>query len=568
MPAKLPDSLKSLVIQQWLQGRPRNDIAAQNGLSTGAVTNIVNEWRQSLGDKAADELRGFATTLKNIGITASECALGFRVATTMSRIGVNEDSIETFALDVYNRCKNTGLSPENISSFIQDLIEFSATNVLPISKISDYLKKKRDEKQSLEQEIKGLDTQISTLKQEKKDCEYARDEALRERNMTISELKWYSSLTAELRKHSIPVDDISEFARLVNNIRQHSGYNVDKVINEFWNLEMLRTSHIALKNDIDSQQKYLDKLKEERSALEVYVNMHHQQISTYNSLKAVGFGLRELTFLYDTVNEIAAENEIPVTKAVTKFLSDVEEQYDKNLGFEVKIQKKRDELNNLRNERAKQRAEMLLNPLIAPTLLKLIQRGLGHQDIIDVVDIIEKYGSTAGASSSGGSAAGSSIDRRLLISDLDKYMGLKSAIENLTEQANTLRRDADSLKNQKQDLERNNQRTFSSCIQLSHTLDFLQGVVFSLRNEITSLGAIYTYMMSLLKLQFHDIGKEQSTHRFNEFAALSRSSNGEDVPIDEIKQDVKKAIENLMNKIDPDDVELSTYLHIAHGALI
>ena len=568
MPAKLPDSLKSLVIQQWLQGRSRNDIAAQNGLSTGAVTNIVNEWRQSLGDKAADELRGFATTLKNIGITASECALGFRVATTMSRIGVNEDSIETFALDVYNRCKNTGLSPENISSFIQDLIEFSATNVLPISKISDYLKQKRDEKQSLEQEIKGLDTQISTLKQEKKDCEYARDEALRERNMTISELKWYSSLTEELRKHSIPVDDISEFARLVNNIRQHSGYNVDKVINEFWNLEMLRTSHIALKNDIDSQQKYVDKLKEERSALEVYVNMHHQQISTYNSLKAVGFGLRELTFLYDTVNEIAAENEIPVTKAVTKFLSDVEEQYDKNLGFEVKIQKKRDELNNLRNERAKQRAEMLLNPLIAPTLLKLIQRGLGHQDIIDVADIIEKYGSTAGASSGGGSAAGSSSDRRLLISDLDKYMGLKSAIENLTEQANTLRRDADSLKNQKQELEQNNQRTFSSYIQSSHTLDFLQGVVFSLRNEITSLAAIYTSMMSLLILQFHDIEKEQSTLRFNEFAALSRSSKGQDVPIDEIKQDVKKAIGNLMNKIGPDDEELSAHLLIAHEALI
>ena len=45
MPAKLPDSIKSLVIQQWLQGIPRNDIASENGLSAGAVTNIVNELR-------------------------------------------------------------------------------------------------------------------------------------------------------------------------------------------------------------------------------------------------------------------------------------------------------------------------------------------------------------------------------------------------------------------------------------------------------------------------------------------------------------------------------------------
>jgi peptidoglycan hydrolase CwlO-like protein len=310
MPAKLPDSIKSLVIQQWLQGRPRNEIAAGNGLSSGAVTNIVNEWRQNLGFKVSDGLRELATTLKKVGITASECALGFRIATTMSRIGVNEDGIETFILDVYNRCKNIGLSPEIISSYIQDLIEFSATNVLPISKISDYLKQKRDEKQGLEEEIKRLDTQISTLKQEKKDCESVRDEALRERNMTVSELKWYSSLKEELIKYSIPVDDISEFARLVNNIRQHSGYDVDKVINEFWSLELLQENFARLQRDVDSLKKDVNNLQQQRSTLEVYVGMHNQLLSRYRQLEVMGFGLGELNFLHDTVVEIAIENDI------------------------------------------------------------------------------------------------------------------------------------------------------------------------------------------------------------------------------------------------------------------
>ena len=195
MPAKLPDSIKTIVIQQWLQGRSRNDIAAENGLSTGAVTNIVNEWRRNLGFVVPDELRELALTLRKVGITASQCALGFRVATTMSRIGVDEDSVETFILEVYNPCKIIGLSPENIFNYMQDLIEFSARNVMPISKISDYLKQKRDEKQSLEEEINRLDIQISTLKQEKRESEYASDEALRKSNMTISELEWSVLLT-------------------------------------------------------------------------------------------------------------------------------------------------------------------------------------------------------------------------------------------------------------------------------------------------------------------------------------------------------------------------------------
>jgi hypothetical protein len=57
MPARLPDTIKSLVIQQWLEGKPRNDIAADNGLSDGAVTNIVNEWKHNLGFSLADDLR-------------------------------------------------------------------------------------------------------------------------------------------------------------------------------------------------------------------------------------------------------------------------------------------------------------------------------------------------------------------------------------------------------------------------------------------------------------------------------------------------------------------------------
>ena len=49
MPAKFRDPIRSLVIQQWLQGRPRNDIASRNGISSGAVTNIVKDWRYNLG---------------------------------------------------------------------------------------------------------------------------------------------------------------------------------------------------------------------------------------------------------------------------------------------------------------------------------------------------------------------------------------------------------------------------------------------------------------------------------------------------------------------------------------
>jgi hypothetical protein len=130
------------VIQEWLQGRPRNDIAVENGISSGAVPNIIKEYRQHLGS-AAEELRQFAVTMTKVGITAAQCALGFRIATVMLRLGVEEDSFEWFILDVYNRCKDIGLSSQNIAIHLTDLLEFSKT--VSLSKIPDYVKEKTNE---------------------------------------------------------------------------------------------------------------------------------------------------------------------------------------------------------------------------------------------------------------------------------------------------------------------------------------------------------------------------------------------------------------------------------------
>ncbi|MGC1929405.1 MAG: hypothetical protein WA667_10560 [Candidatus Nitrosopolaris sp.] len=163
MPVTLSNTIKTSLIQQWLQGKPRNDIAAENGVSSGAITNIVNGWRYNLGFAAADELRELAVIMRKVGITAAQCALGFRTATVMLRIGVNEDSLESFILDIYNRCKDIGLSPENISSYLVDLLEFSKT--VSLSKIPDYVKEKTKEKIKLEEEIaKSADRDITGTK--------------------------------------------------------------------------------------------------------------------------------------------------------------------------------------------------------------------------------------------------------------------------------------------------------------------------------------------------------------------------------------------------------------------
>ena len=202
-----------------------------------------------LGNNPADDLRELAVALKKIGIAPAQCALGSRVTMIMINLGVKENGFEAFILEIYNRCKDLGLTPENIAFHLKDLLDFSTTDAIPFSEIPNYVKQKADEKQKLEEETKKLKGQIEMLTLEKSDRQFLRDQALQDERMTAAELKWYSNIKAELRKYDIPVDDISNFAKAVNGIRQ-CGYDVGKVISEFSESQSRETRHKMLQDSV------------------------------------------------------------------------------------------------------------------------------------------------------------------------------------------------------------------------------------------------------------------------------------------------------------------------------
>lgn len=247
MPSKVPDDVWSSVIQQWLKGELRDKIASESGQSGGAVTNIISNWKQGLGIAAAVELRELAVTLKKIGITAVQCAVGFRVATMMNRLGVEEDSFESFMVDTYDRCKNLGLTPEDIASSLADLLEFSKS--IPINEIPSYIDKEKQVKKELEEEMAILHEQICDLEAQKSVAHDNINIALRNENMTSAKLKWYSDIKAELSRHGLRVDEISQIAKVVAGIQQ-CGFDANKILDEISNLEMLKAVYKGYQGSI------------------------------------------------------------------------------------------------------------------------------------------------------------------------------------------------------------------------------------------------------------------------------------------------------------------------------
>src|SRR3954469_22127729 len=240
--------------------------------------------------------------MRRVAVTAPQCAIGFRVAMIMLNMGVKEDDFESYILDIYNHCKNVGLSPENIASHFKELFELSTTNI-PFSQIPNYIKQKTEGKEKLEKDIKKLKAQREILNLEKSYSESVRDQALQDERMTAAELKWYSDLRAELRKYGIPVDDIPKFAKAVNGIRQY-GYDVGKVISEFSDYESHVTRNQMLERSVKTMESELNYLSQQCSFAQNTLNSYSPTISALEELQAIGFGVKELKLLWHTINEI------------------------------------------------------------------------------------------------------------------------------------------------------------------------------------------------------------------------------------------------------------------------
>jgi hypothetical protein len=171
----------------------------------------------------------------------------------------------------------------------------------------------------------------------------------------------------------------------------------------------------------------------------------------------MGFGLKELKFLWYTVREIAKANNIPQDEAVQKFLKDIEEQYDDELGLESTVQKLRPEINRLKQQEADSRKLLSLHPLVGSALLKLFQSGVSEQDIIAISELFDRD-SRIRINNTEEDAIFTKEEAQSLVCEVWKYIDIKSTLKELNKQAGKLRKDVSLLQSQKEILNEENQK--------------------------------------------------------------------------------------------------------------
>ncbi len=113
-------SVKSLVIKGYLNGKTRDQIALDAGISTGSVSSIIKDWKKGISIPDIKEVRHFSITVRKSGMSINQCAQGFRMIQLLNSLGNGEGSdgdgdaaneITSFIEAIHTHCKNLGITP-------------------------------------------------------------------------------------------------------------------------------------------------------------------------------------------------------------------------------------------------------------------------------------------------------------------------------------------------------------------------------------------------------------------------------------------------------------------------
>ena len=334
-------------------------------------------------------MRELAIKLKKNGLTVSDCAKGLRLLRMLKKYGIqddeeNQEKVPYFLKEIYAACQEVGLKPQQVFDYISDIIKFSSE--IPISEIPKYMKKRIEEKEKLESEIRELSRKKDELTERKEVIEQEIQEL---RNIIETMSKTYTTFTMarfQLKKYGIEMDDIYQFVKCVVGISKEN-YNPVQVLTKIADYETIEKKANQYREEVNLLQAESETLKQDIKVKKNDLSYLKIKVNFLDELEGKGFGINEFRTLYYMLNEIGLENNVEYDVIIKQFFDDVK-NYEEVIGSRKEIDNLKNERKRLEDQTLKEREKCNSYPKIIESINRLTGAGITEDDIVKIDRIL------------------------------------------------------------------------------------------------------------------------------------------------------------------------------------
>jgi regulator of replication initiation timing len=242
MPAAIDPLIKKQVINQWLSGASRDRIAADNGIGTGTVSNIIDEWKKGVQDSDYESIRELSVFCKKQGVTLNTLASCIRLNNYIQSLGANanESTLESLIANMANY-------PDRDSAKLIEAAAQISESDIPLEKLEEHVKALMAEKEMLEREIDEGRAILDDV-----------DEHVESRKKVVEE---YAQMKIEMRRYDIGPENPEQFSRLIQTL-QKDNYDCAKILNAFADIEDTKRLRMEVDHDRQNLEARLEEVKD------------------------------------------------------------------------------------------------------------------------------------------------------------------------------------------------------------------------------------------------------------------------------------------------------------------
>jgi hypothetical protein len=290
-------------------GKTRDNIASEFNISTGSVSNIINQWQNRIGLFEANNIRELGLALKKTGISPVQCVHGLRINNIIKQLGIDEDHLFDFLTKVYNGSKEQKLLPADLVRLVQEVN--SSPEINSLKEIPKNIYKRRQEKVKLDAEIYYKKFEIQKLDHEKerkrKEIQNLEDDLDSSRKKMQDEKKdflLFKNVKEELKKHGIDIHILDPLVDVIK-IFGDMHFRPLTILREFSEINAYRELVKNKNREIKELESRIQDLKIIYDNYEMKISSNEAMVLSLKQLENLGLNVSLIKFLEKTFSNIS-----------------------------------------------------------------------------------------------------------------------------------------------------------------------------------------------------------------------------------------------------------------------
>src|SRR5918993_576377 len=381
----IPDHIRSAVINSWMRGNSRDKIASEFNISTGSVSNIIEQWQNKIGVFDAKNLRELGLALKKAGISPVQCANGLRIYNILNQLGIDDDHLFDFLKKLYNESKEQRLLPADLARLVKVINAYPGINSL--NELPNKIKKRQQEKINLDAEIyyKKLEIQKLDHEKEKKrkeiqDLQEELESFRKEMREEKKDFMLFKDAKAELKKHGISIHILEPLIDVIK-IFDDMHFRPLAILSEFSDINEYRALVKNKNNELKGLESHVQNLKAILDSYEKKIALNQIVVQSLNQLENLGFNASDIKNLHLTFSNVSKKYNLNKKELKNRFIRCMNCYFNDLLPLQKDIWDNITKISILESEISSKRKVIESQPIVFSILQNLVSAGLNEHDI-------------------------------------------------------------------------------------------------------------------------------------------------------------------------------------------